>query len=214
MTGDRKPFPLIETAFNEGQAVFSPSGRFIAYVSNDSGVNQVYVQPFPPTGARVQLSSGNGRSPMWTSDGRTVLYSSLIDVILGEGLRRRDRFHGGRRDDVRIDGARRISSNALHATTHWRRHEWLCRRRVRSAFSAGRARSEGVPSNHRLLELAVAVVEEVKPAVSFSGHDMQSAVLAEADASTSSRLPCLLPPTRFRLTAFVSYLSEPRESGG
>ena len=79
MTGDRKPFPLIETAFNENSAVFSPSGRFIAYVSNDSGVNQVYVQPFPVTGARVQLSSGNGRSPMWTSDGRTVLYSTMAE---------------------------------------------------------------------------------------------------------------------------------------
>jgi hypothetical protein len=80
MTGDRKPFPLIESAaFNEHSAVFSPSGRFIAYVSNDSGVSQVYVQPFPPTGARVQLSTGNGRSPRWTSDGRTVLYSTLVD---------------------------------------------------------------------------------------------------------------------------------------
>jgi eukaryotic-like serine/threonine-protein kinase len=80
MTGDRKPFPLIETAaFNEHSAVFSPSGRFIAYVSNDSGVRQVYVQPFPPTGARVQLSTGNGSSPMWTSDGRTVLYATLLD---------------------------------------------------------------------------------------------------------------------------------------
>ena len=77
MTGDRTPFSLIKTAFNEHSAVFSPSGRFIAYVSNDSGVSQVYVQPFPPTGARVQLSSGNGKSPMWTSDGRTVLYSTL-----------------------------------------------------------------------------------------------------------------------------------------
>jgi Tol biopolymer transport system component len=79
MTGDRKPFPLIETAFNESQAVFSPSGRFIAYRSNDSGVFQVYVQPFPPTGARVQLSTGNGGSPMWTADGRTVLYSTMVD---------------------------------------------------------------------------------------------------------------------------------------
>ena len=79
MTGDRKPFPLFETAFNEQSAVFSPSGRFIAYVSNDSGVNKVYVQPFPLTGARVQLSTGNGRSPMWTADGRTVLYSTLVD---------------------------------------------------------------------------------------------------------------------------------------
>ena len=80
MTGDRKPYAVIATPFNESQAVFSPSGRLIAYVSNESGVNQVYVQPFPLTGAKVQLSSGNGRSPMWTSDGRTVLYSSLIDV--------------------------------------------------------------------------------------------------------------------------------------
>jgi hypothetical protein len=40
----------------------------------------VYVQPFPPNGAKVQLSSGNGRFPMWTSDGRTVLYSSHIDL--------------------------------------------------------------------------------------------------------------------------------------
>ena len=77
MTGDRKPFPLIETAFNENSAVFSPNGRFIVYASNDSGVNQVYVQPFPPTGARVQLSTGNGFSPAWTSDGRTVLYSTV-----------------------------------------------------------------------------------------------------------------------------------------
>jgi len=80
MTGDRKPFPLIESAaFNEHSAVFSPSGRFIAYVSNDSGVSQVYAQPFPPTGARVQLSTGNGGSPRWTSDGRTVLYSSVVN---------------------------------------------------------------------------------------------------------------------------------------
>jgi len=76
MTGDRKPYPLIETPFKENSAVFSRSGRFIAYVSNDSGANQVYVQPYPPTGARVQLSSGNGWAPVWTADDRTVLYST------------------------------------------------------------------------------------------------------------------------------------------
>jgi eukaryotic-like serine/threonine-protein kinase len=76
MTGERKPFPLIQTPFSEHSGVFSPSGRFIAYVSNDSGANQVYVQPFPPTGARVQLSVENGWSPVWTADGRTILYST------------------------------------------------------------------------------------------------------------------------------------------
>jgi hypothetical protein len=97
MTGDRKPFPLIETKFNEHSAVFSPSGRFIAYVSNDSGVSQVYAQPFPPTGARVQLSRGNGRSPTWTADGRTVLYSTL-EATSTRTFVAETAFMAGRRD--------------------------------------------------------------------------------------------------------------------
>ena len=79
MTGDRKPFPVIATTSIENAAVFSPSGRLIAYVSNKSGVYQVYVQPFP-TGTSVQVSGGNGRSPRWTADGRTVLYSAVNET--------------------------------------------------------------------------------------------------------------------------------------
>ena len=74
ITGDRKPFPVIATAFDEGYATFSPDGRWIAYDSNDSGASEVYVQPFPPTGAKVRLSTTSGVSPSWSADGKTVFY--------------------------------------------------------------------------------------------------------------------------------------------
>jgi hypothetical protein len=86
--------------------------------------------------------------------------------VLDEDVRCRDRVHGSRRDNVRHDGAPRNSSNAFQAATYWQRHEWLCRRPDRPAFSVGRARSEGIFANHRLLELAGVVVEEVKRLVS------------------------------------------------
>ena len=182
MTGDRKPFPLIETAFNEGQ----PSFRRAAGSSRTC--------PMTPGSIRCMCSHsrrpGRGCSCRVEMGGRRCGHQMAAPFCirphrrnLGEGLRRRERFHGGRRDDVRIDGARRISSNALHATTHWRRHEWLCRRRVRSALSAGRARSEGAPSNYRLLELAVAVVEEVK------GNRRVENAIINRPAHCSRRLP-------------------------
>jgi len=76
LKGDRKPFPVVATTFNEGYAVFSPDGRWIAYDSTDTGPLQVYVQPFPATGARIQLSTTSGMMPSWTADGRSVVYAT------------------------------------------------------------------------------------------------------------------------------------------
>lgn len=94
MTGGRKPFPLIATAFNENSAAFSPSGRFIAYASNDSGVSQVYVQPFSAdrgTGAAFDGERGGAEvDSRWPH--RSVF--ELRGSILGEDLRGRDRVHG------------------------------------------------------------------------------------------------------------------------
>jgi len=75
MTGDRTPFGVLDTKYDEECGVFSPDGRWIAYASNESGVFQVYAQPFPPTGAKVQVSGDGGSWPRWTADGR-ILYSS------------------------------------------------------------------------------------------------------------------------------------------
>ncbi|MCA1605718.1 MAG: hypothetical protein LC775_09655, partial [Acidobacteria bacterium] len=56
--GDRKPFPFLQTPFNEFFAQFSPDGHWIAYVSDESGSNQVYIAPFPAPGGKRQLSRG------------------------------------------------------------------------------------------------------------------------------------------------------------
>jgi serine/threonine protein kinase len=75
-SGDRKPYRFVETQFNAQAGKFSPDGRWVAYVSNDSGRDEVYVAPFPGPGGRVQVSSGGGSQPRWRRDGRELFYLS------------------------------------------------------------------------------------------------------------------------------------------
>lgn len=79
LTGARTPYAVLETAFDEESGVFSPDGRWIAYASNESGAFQVYVQPFPATGVKVQISSAGGSWPRWSSDGK-IFYSTADRV--------------------------------------------------------------------------------------------------------------------------------------
>src|SRR5262249_50539606 len=76
LTGDRKPIPFVRTPAAENHGSFAPDGRWIAYASNDSGQYEVYVQPFPRTGARFQVSRGGGTQPQWRADGRELFYLS------------------------------------------------------------------------------------------------------------------------------------------
>jgi Tol biopolymer transport system component len=67
--GDRKPFPLVATLFDEIDGRFSPEGRWFAYESDESGKREIYVQPFPPNGSKWQVSVGGGIAPRWRGDG-------------------------------------------------------------------------------------------------------------------------------------------------
>jgi dipeptidyl aminopeptidase/acylaminoacyl peptidase len=71
---DRKQVPFIKTSFIEGGAQFSPDGRWIAYVSNESGRAEVYVQPYPGPGGKWQISTEGGSEPMWNLNGRELFY--------------------------------------------------------------------------------------------------------------------------------------------
>ncbi len=73
-TGDTKPFPLLATAAAESQARFSPDGRHLAYTSDESGHEEVFVQPFPATGAKWQVSATGGSEAAWRGDGRELFY--------------------------------------------------------------------------------------------------------------------------------------------
>ncbi len=74
LKGDRKPVPIVQSEFIEKLPAISPDGHWLAYESDESGVPQVYVRPFPNGGARVQVSSGGGREPHWTRDSRALMY--------------------------------------------------------------------------------------------------------------------------------------------
>ena len=73
-TGDRTPAPLLQTEFDERNARISPDGRWMAYSSNESGNDAVYVTRFPQAGAKWSVSPKGGAFPIWRRDGRELFY--------------------------------------------------------------------------------------------------------------------------------------------
>ena len=67
---------------NQAGSVFSPDGNWIAYHSNESGQYEIYVQPFPPTGAKSQITQTGGLWPLWSPDGSQLFFQQLA----GTGL--------------------------------------------------------------------------------------------------------------------------------
>ena len=73
--GDKRTItPFVETPFEERGAIFSPDGRWVAYVSNKSGQNDVFARPFPGPGGEVTISVGGGQEPVWAPSGRELFY--------------------------------------------------------------------------------------------------------------------------------------------
>jgi eukaryotic-like serine/threonine-protein kinase len=88
LDGDRKPFPVVQTAFAELWATFSPDGRLIAYQSNESGRAEIYVHEFPEARHKWQVSTDGGAEPFWRGDGRELYYragSRLMAVPIQAG---------------------------------------------------------------------------------------------------------------------------------
>jgi Tol biopolymer transport system component len=81
-----KAFPLIETSVMAGDGRFSPDGRWVAYMFLQSSRFEVYVTPFPATGARWQVSPNGGTDPRWSPDGRTLYYLSLQNEVMAASV--------------------------------------------------------------------------------------------------------------------------------
>jgi len=104
--GDRTPKPLLRTRFSESRARVSPDGRWVAYVSDESGRGEVYVQAFPSLQGKWQVSTGGGVQPVWSRQGSELFYrgqGSLMSVGISSaasfspGVPRKlfdDRFYG------------------------------------------------------------------------------------------------------------------------
>src|SRR5688500_1735085 len=89
-SGDRKPFPFLQTQFVESAGQFAPDGQWMAYVSTESGRPEVYVTSFPGPGASWQVSTGGGNWPRWRRDGREIHYVApnnrlMAAAVSGQG---------------------------------------------------------------------------------------------------------------------------------
>jgi Tol biopolymer transport system component len=94
LKGERKPMPILQDNFRSRQAIFSPDARWIAYVSNESGRDEVYIRGFPPGEGKWLISSNGGTHASWRRDGRELFYMSPEGVLMaveiapaGSGIR-------------------------------------------------------------------------------------------------------------------------------
>jgi eukaryotic-like serine/threonine-protein kinase len=74
--GDRKPYPYLVSQFHVNQPAFSKDGNWLAYTSNESGRAEVYVQRFPGPGEKIQVSTDGGNHPVWSHDGKQLVYEN------------------------------------------------------------------------------------------------------------------------------------------
>jgi Tol biopolymer transport system component len=72
----RKAQPFLRTRFNETSPRFSPDGRWLAYISDESGRFEIYVQPYPGPGGKWQISTEGGTEPVWNPNGKELFYRS------------------------------------------------------------------------------------------------------------------------------------------
>ena len=92
---DRTRSPCLVTPATEGAARFSPDGRWLAYVSDESGRPEIYVQPFPGPGGKWQISTESGSEPAWNPNGRELFYR-IGDSMMAVPVTTQPSFSAGR----------------------------------------------------------------------------------------------------------------------
>ena len=102
LTGERTPYPLIRRAFDQEQAQFSPDGRWVAYVSNESGRQEVLVRRFEPAahdpesaGESVTVSKSGGTAPRWRADGKELFFITPEDAVVSVSVSARSGLEVG-----------------------------------------------------------------------------------------------------------------------
>jgi eukaryotic-like serine/threonine-protein kinase len=172
------PVPFLLTPFDERSPKFSPDGKWIAYVSDESGRNDVYVQPFPGPGAKWLVSTDGGVDPVWSHDGRELFFRRDDHMMVVSVVARAEfsasrpkplfdiRFDAGANGpnfDVSRDGAWFVmprndlaaAPTELHVVFNW--------------FSeiAGRARSSSVGETRDPRLMAGRVIDALRASVPF-----------------------------------------------
>jgi len=80
--GEDKTFPITQRESDQFAGNFSPDGHWIVFESNESGRSEVYVQAFPQSGEKWQISLEGGGDPRWRADGKEVFYVALDGTLM------------------------------------------------------------------------------------------------------------------------------------
>ena len=81
LKGDTATKPIAATKFDEVGPRLSPDGRWVAYATDEAGAYEVVVRPFPGPGAQFAVSAGGGSTPMWSRDGRRIVYANGTQIV-------------------------------------------------------------------------------------------------------------------------------------
>jgi Tol biopolymer transport system component len=95
LAGERKPVPFLKTPFYERHAQLSPDGRWLAYISDESRTNEVYVQSFPAGGGKWQVSTNGGVQPRWRHDGKELFYLAPDGKLMAVAIKTGATFEAG-----------------------------------------------------------------------------------------------------------------------
>ena len=96
MVGDHTSSVILKTPFTERFGTFSPDGQWLAYQSNESGRNEIYVRPFVPPGAagasavdggQWQVSTAGGIMPAWRTDGKELYYLNPAGAMMAAPIK-------------------------------------------------------------------------------------------------------------------------------
>jgi serine/threonine-protein kinase len=100
LTGERTVKPLVTGPMSETMMRLSPDGKWLAYQSNESGRTEVYVRPFPESGARITVSDNGATEAVWARNGRALFYRGPIGEVLKVDVTTGARFSIGKRRTV------------------------------------------------------------------------------------------------------------------
>jgi Tol biopolymer transport system component len=82
LSGDGKPFPIVQTPFEEREPQISPDGKWMAYRNNESGRMEVYITAFPGGGAKWQVSTNGGTAAKWRGDSKELFFVDSADNLM------------------------------------------------------------------------------------------------------------------------------------
>src|SRR5260221_6433250 len=85
LSGDHKPFPLLQSSARAGEPTISPDGRWVAYQSSESSASDIYVKPFT-SASRTRVSAAGGFVPRWRRDGRELFYVTPAGDIMSASI--------------------------------------------------------------------------------------------------------------------------------